>query len=91
MSYSCFIVKGRIHYFFLFVTCREGLETEIHVAWSSIKTAEKYLVQCSPVEPKKVEKKADSTESREEAEKSTDDVKSDDKKEEEVEKVKVNF
>ena len=66
------------------------METEIHVAWSSIKTAEKYLVQCSPVEPKKVEKKADSSESKEESEKATDEVKSDDKKEEEVEKVKMN-
>lgn len=31
----------------------KGLETEIHVAWSSIKNAEKYLVQCSPVSPAK--------------------------------------
>lgn len=42
----------------------KGMETEIHVAWSSIKTAEKYLVQCSPVDPKKAEKKAENSEAK---------------------------
>jgi hypothetical protein len=58
------------------------METEIHVAWSSIKTAEKYLVQCSPVDPKKAEKKAENSEAK--------SVKEDkESKDEEAEKVRV--
>jgi hypothetical protein len=58
------------------------METEIHVAWSSIKTAEKYLVQCSPVDPKKAEKKAENSE----AKSNKEDKES---KDEEAEKVRV--
>jgi hypothetical protein len=58
------------------------METEIHVAWSSIKTAEKYLVQCSPVDPKKAEKKPENSE----AKSNKDDKES---KDEEAEKVRV--
>jgi len=71
----------------------KGMETEIHVAWSSIKTAEKYLVQCSPVEPKKTEKsKAESSEAKPDNQKATDENKSasEEKKDEEAEKKQGN-
>jgi len=65
------------------------METEIHVAWSSIKTAEKYLVQCSPVEPKKAEKKPENSEAKSDKEDKENKTADKDKKDEEGEKVRI--